>query len=81
MLALSKVEEEVLGAIITHYEKNESNFFRAKYEIFPQYVLNNLGQYLELLKSKSIRCHLQKRNGDNLMLAKIRVSFKIGVNA
>lgn len=54
MLALSKVEEEVLGAIITHYEKNESNFFRAKYEIFPQYVLNNLGQYLELLKSKSL---------------------------
>lgn len=54
MAVLSKVEENVLWAILTHYVRNDKNFFRTKYDIFPEYTLNNLGQYLESLKSKSL---------------------------
>ncbi len=52
MVVLSKAEENVLWAILTHYVRNDKNFFRTKYDIFPEYTLNNLGQYLESLKSK-----------------------------
>lgn len=54
MIILSKAEEDVLWVILAHYAKNDNNFFRTKYDIFPQYISNNLGQYLESLKSKSL---------------------------
>ena len=54
MTVLSKAEESVLRAILAHYVRNDKNFFRTKYDIFPEYILNNLGQYLESLKSRSL---------------------------
>ena len=52
MGVLSKAEEDVLLAILADYVRNDKKYFKTKYDIFPQYVLNNLRQYLESLKSK-----------------------------
>lgn len=67
MAVLSRAEEDALWAILRHYESNDNNFFRTKYDIFPQYVSRNLEQYLESLKSKSLIASYNK------MLAELEI--------
>lgn len=54
MVLLSKVEEDVLQAILEHYIENDAYFLSTTYSIFPQYTSNNLFQYLDSLKSRSL---------------------------
>ena len=54
MVTLSKVEEEVLRIILDRFVTNDNNFIRVTYDIFPQYVTNNIMQYLDSLKYKSL---------------------------
>ncbi len=54
MVTLSKVEEEVLQIILDRFVANDNNFIRVTKDIFPQYVTNNIVQYLDSLKYKSL---------------------------
>ncbi len=54
MVTLSKVEEEVLQIILDRFCQNDNNFIRVTKDIFPQYVSNNIMQYLDSLKHKSL---------------------------
>lgn len=54
MIELLKVEEDVLEAILQKFIPNDDNFISVTYDIFPQYTLNNLEQYLSGLQYKSM---------------------------
>lgn len=54
MIALSNVEEETLRIILDGFVVNDNNYVKVTYDIFPQYVANNIKQYLDLLKYKSL---------------------------
>ena len=54
MVVLSNVEEEVLKSILRRYLENDNNCVRITYKDFPQYTLNNIRNYLEALKYKSL---------------------------
>lgn len=52
MVILSNVEENVLKSILERYVKNEYNSVKTTYDAFPQYILGNLTNYLDMLKCK-----------------------------
>lgn len=54
MIALSNVEEETLQIILDDFVVNDNNYVKVTYDIFPQYIANNIKQYLDLLKYKSL---------------------------
>lgn len=54
MIELLKVEEDVLEAILQKYVPNDENYVRTTYDIFPSYVMNNIGQYFRSLQIKSM---------------------------
>lgn len=54
MVVLSNVEEEVLKSILRRYLENDNNCVRITYKDFPQYTLNNIRNYLEALRYKSL---------------------------
>lgn len=54
MIALSNVEEETLRIILDGFVVNDNNFIKVTYDIFPQYIANNIKQYLDLFKYKSL---------------------------
>lgn len=54
MVALSNVEEDILKSILERFVKNDNNSVKITYGVFPQYTLNNITNYLDTLKYKSV---------------------------
>lgn len=64
MVVLSNAEEDVLKSILERHVKNKDNSVKITYGAFPQYVLSNITNYLEILKYKSLIASYDKTMED-----------------
>lgn len=53
MIILSKSEEDVLNSILSNFIRNDENYIRVEYNVFPLYTQNSIKDHLDNLKYKS----------------------------